>query len=55
MDDAPKVTLPLSSPSGEPAGRGAVKPAAATPRLQVSVQFGPTPSIPGSRLKGRGK
>jgi hypothetical protein len=51
MDKAPNVTQ--TPPTGEPAAQRPVKPGPASHK--VSVQFGPTPSPPGSRLKGRGK
>lgn len=41
---APRETSAEPPPSTEPS--------AASPK--VSLQFGPTPSLPGSRLKGRG-
>jgi len=50
MHDAPKVTQP-KPPNGEPAQDSSSPELTGAPRLQVSVQFGPTRSIPGSRLK----
>jgi len=50
MDDAPKVT----QPAHPGADKTPDKAPPAAPR-QAAVQFGPTPSIPGSRLKRPGK
>jgi hypothetical protein len=56
MDDAANVTRPAPS-TGAPADAKPVVPAAlpGSPTRQVTIQFGPTPSKPGSRLKGSSK
>jgi hypothetical protein len=53
MDDPPQGVEPPASPNGQPVKPGPVKPDPSS--RPVSVQFGPSRSIPGSRLKGRGK
>jgi hypothetical protein len=54
MDDAKNAPPP--PPGGDPGEPGAMKATEPrSPARHVSVQFGPTQSIPGSRLKPPGK
>jgi hypothetical protein len=54
MDRSPKVTPPATPPEGASAAPAAVETptSSSAARRGLNVQFGPTPSKPGSRLKG---